>query len=383
MTAARRVTIDGKMPKRGVNTGARLEEEVEHYLQEILIPDLLGLSRERTAVFRHRAYYSSARGSDIIFDLAIELTLKGAAAPFLIWLWECKDYAGPVGVEDIEEFDAKIRQVSDHNTKGTLVSRNGFRRGAIALAKARGIGIIRFRDGTPIIIGHAGSVQRRTADEEALEALTQDDGSEYRVSGISIEGVPIATTYDLRILLAHQLGEFVQRPPSAACEICGERNGVQRRLLLNFLRSNQVDIPHIRAHGLCDSCFALINDDNPSLVSLIPVMIFATALFATVISVIISVGELIISLFKGDLVWPMFTWPMLGAGLLATIGFGLLQRKKIQDEKALAERWCQAHSASYARISHGHVRYLLLQEQALGTQFDKLSTWSASKTVLA
>ena len=61
----------------------------------------------------------------------------------LLTLIECKNYQSPVPVSDIEEFDSKIKQISDHNTKGILITNNSFQSGASTFAKSTGMGLVK------------------------------------------------------------------------------------------------------------------------------------------------------------------------------------------------------------------------------------------------
>lgn len=49
-------------------------------------------------------------------------------------------------VNDVEEFYAKLQQITGANVKGCMVSSNGFQEGAINFARAKGIGLIRLLD---------------------------------------------------------------------------------------------------------------------------------------------------------------------------------------------------------------------------------------------
>lgn len=70
-----------------------------------------GLIPECCKVYHQRAYFSPDRNADIVFDIAIEVSLPGATAPFLIWVWESKDYSSPLSVDNVEEFHAKLQQI--------------------------------------------------------------------------------------------------------------------------------------------------------------------------------------------------------------------------------------------------------------------------------
>ena len=69
-------------------------------------------------------------------DISLELTLPQAETPAIIWVWECKNLQRKVSVDDVEEFDSKLQQIGANNTKGTLISRNGFQTSAAELSLA-------------------------------------------------------------------------------------------------------------------------------------------------------------------------------------------------------------------------------------------------------
>jgi hypothetical protein len=83
-----------------------------------------------------RPIYSPRRKANIIFDVVLEFLVPGhESEPVLLWLWECKDYPDRrVTVDEVEEFQQKRSQVDAH--KGTIVTRLGFQRGAIEVAKS-------------------------------------------------------------------------------------------------------------------------------------------------------------------------------------------------------------------------------------------------------
>ena len=51
-------------------------------------------------------------------------------------IFECKDLNKNVSVDDIEEFESKLRQVGEHDTKGIMVSTKGFAKSTINIAKS-------------------------------------------------------------------------------------------------------------------------------------------------------------------------------------------------------------------------------------------------------
>lgn len=87
-------------------------------------------------------YHSRDRGSDITFDLSIEIWMPGADRPALLYVIECKDYNHAVPVDDVEEFQDKLKQIQAH--KGIIATRGSFQKSAHALAKNRGMGLLRY-----------------------------------------------------------------------------------------------------------------------------------------------------------------------------------------------------------------------------------------------
>lgn len=121
----------------------KFEIEVRDRLRERLDDGDFGIDARLAKVFHRRAYPSRDRGTDIIVDVSIELSRKGAAAPFLVWVWECKAYRHAVPVDDVEEFHAKLAQIGADRTKGTVVTTGKFQKGASAYAQSKGIGLVR------------------------------------------------------------------------------------------------------------------------------------------------------------------------------------------------------------------------------------------------
>jgi hypothetical protein len=160
--------------------GTEFEIEVFHALQRVLREGSLGLDPECSRIFHHRPYYSSTRKKGIYFDIAIELTLPRASAVSFLWIWECKSYKKLVPVDDIEEFESKLNQVGAANTKGTMISRNGFQQSTLEFAKSTGVGLARLMPQAQIewILYRATPAELdalSASREEILRALIQSD----------------------------------------------------------------------------------------------------------------------------------------------------------------------------------------------------------------
>ena len=124
--------------------GDKLEEQVFSVFDNQIVEDCFFSKREYSKIFRKKGYFSKDREKDIIFDVSIEVTIPGQDCFSLLFLIECKNYSHSVPVDDVEEFFAKIQQVSGANAKGIIVSTNSFQDGARKYAKSKGIGLLRY-----------------------------------------------------------------------------------------------------------------------------------------------------------------------------------------------------------------------------------------------
>lgn len=123
--------------------GTAFENRVYEALTDLLHGDRLCVSPRQARVFKKKGYYSRDRNSEISTDVSIEVCLPGHDRPTLVWVFECKDYAGAVPVNDVEEFHAKLNQIGEDNTKGTFVTSGALQKGALVFARSKGIGVIR------------------------------------------------------------------------------------------------------------------------------------------------------------------------------------------------------------------------------------------------
>lgn len=124
--------------------GNKLEDQVFDVFENQIVEDCFFSKREYCKIFRKKGYYSKDREKNIIFDIAVEVTLPSQDRYSLLFLFECKNYGHSVPVDDLEEFFTKIQQVSGANAKGIVVSTNSFQDGAFRFARSKGIGLLRY-----------------------------------------------------------------------------------------------------------------------------------------------------------------------------------------------------------------------------------------------
>lgn len=124
--------------------GKDLEKEVYETINRLINKGNFPFPASQCKVFLNKKYYSKDRDAYIETDVSIEVFMADATEPFFIWIWECKDYSRSIPVDDLEEFHAKLEQIGADNTKGTMITSNGwFQTGALNYARSKKIGLAR------------------------------------------------------------------------------------------------------------------------------------------------------------------------------------------------------------------------------------------------
>jgi Zn-dependent peptidase ImmA (M78 family) len=123
--------------------GNLLEKKAFELLSELLANDEFYVSGKKSKIFSKKPYYSERRKKDIIFDITIETYLNDAENYSLLTILECKNLNKKVTVDDVEEFESKISQIGEHNTKGIMITNSSFQESAYNLAASLKIGLIR------------------------------------------------------------------------------------------------------------------------------------------------------------------------------------------------------------------------------------------------
>ncbi|WMY87444.1 ImmA/IrrE family metallo-endopeptidase [Pseudomonas shirazica] len=150
--------------------GELFEQKVFEYLTRELKAGRLFFSPQFSTIHRKHKYFSRDRDDYIVFDIAIEARLPGLENPSMIMLIECKHYEGSIPINDVEEFSAKIGQVTGHNAKGMFVSASAFQSSAMNFARNKGMAVVRWLDednfkwelARPLLMGVANASARRS-----------------------------------------------------------------------------------------------------------------------------------------------------------------------------------------------------------------------------
>lgn len=148
-----------------VKIGDIFEDKCYDLIEHAVKNDKLGISASHARVFRKKKYYSDKRKKDIIFDLAIEIWPEDAKNYSMLLIIECKNYrTKDVPVDDVEEFESKVDQVSGKNAKAIMISARSFQEGAFNFAKSTGMMLIEAHQDDYNIILH------RKSDNEDKES---------------------------------------------------------------------------------------------------------------------------------------------------------------------------------------------------------------------
>lgn len=129
-----------------LSKGNMLERRIFELFRTEIDADRFWARKECCKVYWKKGYFSRDRGSDIVFDVAVEVYLPGAQDYSLLVLIECKNYQHSVPVDDVEEFFTKVQQVAAAKGKAVIASTAAFQSGAREFAKSKGIGLMRYFD---------------------------------------------------------------------------------------------------------------------------------------------------------------------------------------------------------------------------------------------
>ena len=134
--------------------GNKFEDKSFKIIEKALKEGRLGIDSSVCKIYKKKEYYSTKRGSNIVFDISIEVVPHKAKKPTLVYIIECKDYAHKVPVDDIEEFESKISGLMGFQTKGVFITSNSFQQGSFNLANNKGFMLIEVNENGYNIVLH-------------------------------------------------------------------------------------------------------------------------------------------------------------------------------------------------------------------------------------
>ena len=173
-------------PTTTTQKGDFLEDRIFALFANEIENDRFWAKRDCCKVFRKKGYFSKDRQANIVFDISIEIYLPGAVEYSVLVVIECKNYEASVPVDDIEEFFAKLQQISGANAKGIVAAASAIQRGAREYAKSKGIGIIRYLDRTNYKweLNRSASAAALTARAEDLHVIDCALTDQFFVSSV-------------------------------------------------------------------------------------------------------------------------------------------------------------------------------------------------------
>lgn len=128
--------------------GDSFELVVFEKLRDLVESNKFFFPKERCTIHKKKKYFSRDRNAYITVDIAIECRLPDEDEYSLLVVVECKDVARPVSVDDVEEFFAKVSQITGLNVKAIIATRRNFQAGALEYARSKCIAYLRFIDRT-------------------------------------------------------------------------------------------------------------------------------------------------------------------------------------------------------------------------------------------
>ena len=181
-----------------VEKGNAFEMRVYEIVKDLLENEELIVSPKRSKIFQKKGYYSESRKSLIIFDITIETYIGDSPKYSTLIVIECKDYSSAVPVNDIEEFDSKLNQIGEHNTKGMVVANSPFQSGAINTAISKGIGLARINTSNIVDwISHRKDNNGWINDLSLTKSLLSDEENKDSVFTGYFNGFSFASFPDL------------------------------------------------------------------------------------------------------------------------------------------------------------------------------------------
>ncbi|WP_340620769.1 restriction endonuclease [Xenorhabdus siamensis] len=108
--------------------GNKFENEVFLLIQEYVNSGNTWLNPNLCTFHQKKPYSSKERESNIIVDISIECFIKGKEKYSQLVIIECKNYSSSIPVDDIEEFNSKMRQIVGSNVKGMFFSNSEYQK---------------------------------------------------------------------------------------------------------------------------------------------------------------------------------------------------------------------------------------------------------------
>lgn len=140
--------------------GNRLEEKLFLYLKEQQDQGKLIYGSHPShlcKIFKKKKYPCKVRGSDVEFDVVVEVYREDNNDPYFYLIFECKNQGRKLEAEKVNNFTANLGRLFPHASKGVIVTSNSLQSGAEAIAKNLKLGIVLFNEHGPEFIANRTS----------------------------------------------------------------------------------------------------------------------------------------------------------------------------------------------------------------------------------
>lgn len=124
--------------------GSEFEKKVYQYFSSLLQNDELNFASSKySKIYLHKTYPTYISGRTIDCDITIETFNPNINKDWSsLVVIECKNYNRNVEVGDLDEFETKLKKISDSGVKGVMVTTKGFSRNIIETARKNHIALI-------------------------------------------------------------------------------------------------------------------------------------------------------------------------------------------------------------------------------------------------
>ncbi len=171
--------------------GDKLETFVFNLFSELLRKEEFFVSGKNSNIYIQKEYESTLTGLPIRVDVSIETFIPGATTYSQLTIIECKNYTTKkVPVDDVREFRTILNEIGEANTKGIMISKLGFQKGSLAIAKKLKLGLATVNQEAPINwINYRLSNQTKILNKvESEKLLFELKNSTYNFIGVSDQG---------------------------------------------------------------------------------------------------------------------------------------------------------------------------------------------------
>lgn len=177
--------------------GEKFERKVARRLRQEFRAGRFGSGLMHTRILTKPEFHSRDRGANIVFDLAAEFRLGPSGDAFFTIVIECKDYAGTIPVDDLEEFKAKLDQCFGKNVKGMFATSAALQSGALNYARSQGICVVRMIDNGDMDIMAACVRGGKAAFQEAVDQMVEEKAADAEEAVLDYEYAALDCTFGL------------------------------------------------------------------------------------------------------------------------------------------------------------------------------------------